>query len=256
MAYIPNRDFLLEVAKGNVAGHSLINKFGRNFDIDTGSIPEDVWGGGDLYTGHPTNTPETVDVYSASGNDTSAGTGMRTCRIFGLKTSTSTVYESEDIILAGATHVTSTNTWYRVNRLVGLTYGSGATNAGELTIEQTTTTSNVFAKVPAGGGQTAIACTTIPYGSTGYLVGGFMSIVRASGAAGSANCSLRVRESGGSGYRSGQLFDVSTSFPLPLNEVYGDTVFQGGDDITMRVDDVSDNNTIANGKIVILLVAD
>ncbi len=256
VTYLPNRDFLLEVAKGNVPGHTLVNKFGRNLDIDTGSVPETVWGGGGLYTGHPTGSPETVELSSDDSADTSAGTGMRTIRIYGLKTSTSTAYETEDVTLNGTSWVSSAETWYRVNRAVGLTYGSGGTNAGGVTIRHTTTTANIFAVVPADGGQTAICCYTIPTGSTGYLVGGFVRMVRANGSPGSANCSLRIREAGGSGFRAGMLFDVSHSASAQLGQIPGETIFQGGDDVKVRVDDVSDSNTMVNANMVIVLVED
>ena len=36
MAYLGPRDFLIEVQKGNVAGHSIIHKFGRNDGVPTG----------------------------------------------------------------------------------------------------------------------------------------------------------------------------------------------------------------------------
>jgi hypothetical protein len=35
-------NFLIEVAKGTVLGHSAIFKFGRNDEIDTGTDPEDI----------------------------------------------------------------------------------------------------------------------------------------------------------------------------------------------------------------------
>ncbi len=56
MVFFPDKDFIytasltsmLEIAKGNVPGHSTVNKFGRNTDIDT-AAKEDIWDGGGLW---------------------------------------------------------------------------------------------------------------------------------------------------------------------------------------------------------------
>jgi len=50
------RDFALEVAKGNIAGHTGVNKFGENPDI-TLDTTEDIWDNGGTYT-----FPTTVDI--------------------------------------------------------------------------------------------------------------------------------------------------------------------------------------------------
>ena len=56
-------DFLLDVAAGNIAGHSSVNKFGRNPDIDTGVV-EDVWGHGGLWV--PPTAPRVHNIASSS----------------------------------------------------------------------------------------------------------------------------------------------------------------------------------------------
>ncbi len=61
-------DFFLEVAKGNVAGHSAHRIYGRNPDIDTNSDPEDIWDLGGLHV-QPT-APRIHDIVSTSAQDT------------------------------------------------------------------------------------------------------------------------------------------------------------------------------------------
>jgi len=61
-------DFLIEVAKGNVSGHRVINKFGNNPDVDTNTDPEDVWGGGGIYAFFYT-TNQTVEAVSTETTD-------------------------------------------------------------------------------------------------------------------------------------------------------------------------------------------
>ena len=60
-------DFMLEVAKGNVEGHSQMNKYGHNEAVAAG--PEDVWGGGGTYAFWDTNTNKTVEAVSTDVDD-------------------------------------------------------------------------------------------------------------------------------------------------------------------------------------------
>ncbi len=245
-------DFYLEVSKGNVPDHSIGTKFGRNPDTDTGSTPEDVWGGGGTYTGHPTGSPEIIEVFSANANDTSAGTGARTVRFWGLKTSASTAYETEDIILNGSTGVDSVSTWYRLNRAKVLTAGSGGENAGTITFRHKTTTANVFAQLPAGYNQTLIAAYTVPVGHTTYVKSLRISLSRANGSPGSATVSFRCRPLGGV-FNSGYVFEVTHSAPAFLT-FNGSQPLEAGTDVKFTIEDVSDNNTVIEASMEHMMV--
>lgn len=74
MTYIGAKDFLLEVAFGNVGGLANYNKFGSNADVDTATTPEDIWSWGGVYTGFTPTAGEAVALNSASGQD--AGTKL------------------------------------------------------------------------------------------------------------------------------------------------------------------------------------
>jgi hypothetical protein len=65
----PTSEFYLKIARGLVPGHSAINKFGENPDIDTGGF-EDIWDGGGTYI--PPTQSRIHDVVSTSALD--AGT--------------------------------------------------------------------------------------------------------------------------------------------------------------------------------------
>jgi hypothetical protein len=62
------RDFFFEIAKGNVAGHSAVIKFGENPDIDSGSGFEDIWDAGGTYA--PPTQARIHDVASDNAADT------------------------------------------------------------------------------------------------------------------------------------------------------------------------------------------
>jgi hypothetical protein len=158
-----------QAALGVKAGLTLVDRFGRNTDVDAASAAEDIWDGGGTYTGFPTGAGETVNVFSGSANDTAAGTGLRTLRISGLDTD-GTV-QSEIITLNGTSAVTSTGTYTRVNLAVGLTAGSGGANAGTITVRHTTTTANVFTVVPIGANRSQVCAYTVPADKRGLIVG-------------------------------------------------------------------------------------
>ena len=242
----------LDLSLGRVSGFEAGVKFGRNPDVDAA---EDVWDLGGTYTGQPDSyTPELIEAFSSDANDTSAGTGARTIRIFGLKTSTSTDYESEDITLNGATGVDSVNTWWRVNRAYVLTAGSGGGNAGIVTFRAKTTTANVFGEIPTGLNQTTIAAYTVPFGKSFVLRNIRAAITKSGGSAASATISFRVREQGGV-YRAVRVFDLQTGAMLDDAE-YAGSVFAAGSDIKVRVDAVSTTNLICDASFQFVLVDD
>jgi len=244
-------DFLTEVALGHISGYSVDVKFGRNSEVDTGSAPEDIWEGGGAYTGHPTGSPETVEVFSNNANDTSAGTGARTIRISGLKSTSSTDYESEDLTMNGTSAVTSVNTWYRINRMLVLTAGSGGANAGLITCRHTTTTANVFAAMVAGYNQTTILAYTVPSGKEVVMKRLRLAITRSNGSPGSATVSMRVRPSGGV-YNAKRVMELQTGAAVSFTQEGGD-MWAAGTDVKFTVEDVSDNDTVIDGAFEYVL---
>ena len=243
-------DYFTDVALGLFSNESMGKKFGRNPQIDTTSDPEDIWGGGGLYTGHPVNfTPEKVEVFSSDGTDdaVAVGAGAWTIRIVGLKTATSTYYETEDFILDGAVAVDSLSTWWRVNRAYVLTAGSGGANAGTITIRSKVTTANVFAQLPIGQNQTQIMAYTVPFGKRIVIKSVRISIAKSAGAAGSAVATIRAREPGGV-YRAIGVHDVVTTAPTFYQNL-GGNVLAAGTDLKITIESVSSSSMAAEGSI-------
>ena len=236
----------------------VVNKFGRNDDISTNSDPQDVWQGSEaspVYTGQPTNTtPETITCTSTNTADTSAGTGARTIRIQGLRDNTSTAYTSEDLIMNGTGNVTTTNTWWRINRGFVLTAGTGGENAGSISCNSTTTTTEVFFVITPGTNQTTLAAYTVPAEKIAVIKRLLFTIGRSNGAAGSANMTLRIREPGGV-YRGVRNYEVTTSYPIAFTAFRG-AVVPAGSDIKARVERVSDNGTIVSASFELLIFPD
>lgn len=106
-------------------------KFGHNPDVDTGTDPEDIWETGGTFTVFPDDS--TVDVVSTSTSDDTSGTGALTVRIFGVDSSFARI--QEDVGLGGTDAVELTNSYRLIYRVIVLTAGSGATNAGTITFD-------------------------------------------------------------------------------------------------------------------------
>ena len=107
----PISDVSLNASLGKVNGQEVIHKFGRNPDIDMASGFETLWNGGGIYTGFDATEAQNVLVSSDSADDTLAGTGARTIRIFGLNENYLQI--QEDLNLTGLTDVNTTNQYIR-----------------------------------------------------------------------------------------------------------------------------------------------
>ena len=239
-----------DIAEGKRAGYSIVNKFGRNQDIDSGSVPEDVWEGGSSYTGFPTGSAELVTAVSDDSNDTSAGSGARTIRIYGLDANGAE--QNEVITLNGTSLVDSVNTYTRVNRVIVLTSGSSnqAFNAGAISIAHKTTTANIFASVPIGTNQSQIAAYTIPAGKTGYLRNLSVEMKRSNSA--NVDGALWVREDGASPTLK-RIFSVSQTSALK-DVIVGGLPLPALTDIAVRITAASTTNIGVTANFDIVLV--
>jgi len=156
--------FYLEVQQGKIPGYSMVNKFGYNPSIGSGSF-ETIWETGDDYPWQ--SSAVTVDVVSDDTNDDVAGTGARTLRIQGLDGSYN--FAEETVDMDGTTTVTTTQTFLRVFRMSVQTAGTSGNNIGNISVTYTGG-SDVAATISPGNGQTLMCLYTIPAGYTGYLL--------------------------------------------------------------------------------------
>ena len=247
------KNFIIETAAGRVDGYSSERKFGRNVNIGTATTPEDVWNGGGVYTGFPTTgAAETVEVFSASGNDTSAGTGARTVQLFGLDADYNE--QTETITMNGTTPVTSSLTYWRLARARVLTVGSGQTNAGEITIRHTTTTANVFAVMPAAKGQTAILAFTVPAGKKALFSQIQMVVEGGSNSGAEMSFEFKIRDNSSAGVVRTLLYGfASRGAPFVEQSAFTDPIGEKVD-VWVTVTDVSSNGTIVSGDLQYMLV--
>lgn len=162
--------FELQVARGQIAWHYPLFKFGNNPVV--GDSLETIWSEGGLYSYLTAAT--VLKVSSSSTDDTSAGTGARTVQLYGLDGDYNEI--NEVVTLNGQTAVNTTQSFLRIYRLIVRSAGTGGQNAGIIYAGTGTVTSGVPANVYAsingisGSNQSLMALWTVPAGYTAYLL--------------------------------------------------------------------------------------
>jgi hypothetical protein len=181
-----SQDFFVEVAKGNVDGHSTVHKFGAVTLTGTSLTP--VCQGGFYRTPQTGSTVEIV-CWSDDANDTAAGSGAREITIEYLDSTGAS--QTGTIATAGTSESTEsvTGVWRIVRAYVSssgtyATQTAGSQN-GTITIAEDAAgakTGNVWASLPEIGtsglatGQSLIGCYTIPLGKTAYILSATITI--------------------------------------------------------------------------------
>ena len=149
--------FDLQVARGQIMGHSIVSLFGYQSSVTTTSIP--VWENATTYT-YITSASTLTMVSTSASDDTSAK-----ILINGLDSSFNPI--SETLTMNGLTGVTTVNSYFRVNSLLMVSSGTGqTTNVGTITLKQS---SNIVAQINIGVGKSQSTIYTVPAGYTFYL---------------------------------------------------------------------------------------
>jgi hypothetical protein len=165
MSHIGTTDWLVEVNKGNIPGHTLFHKFGWRGNVST--THHHLWNDPAANTDmiFPT-VAEDFDVIT-TGNDTAAGTGCRSVFITYLDASfdlqTVTVPTNAGTQAAGITAIRIIYAW----ALDCGTYGGA--NENLITIAGTTTGNN-YGFMEVGEGQTQNTQFCVPNGRTGFVL--------------------------------------------------------------------------------------
>jgi len=236
-------DFIERVAMQGVYNWTWHYKFGATKVLQSTATNEAIWQSGGDYTGFPAET-ETLSIVSASASDTA-----KTLTIQGLDANFDSIEET--VTLTGQTPVLTTKAFHRAPRAF---ISSGAVNVGDITINHSTTTANVFAVLPATYGQSQVCAFTVPNNCNCLIKGLDFRLSRTSGAAGSALLSFRVRQFGESFFRARSIGTITN------NSAGGGVKYAGGillpekTDIKVIIEEISDNATYFTGEIEYLLL--
>lgn len=238
----------LSVNMGEYDGYSYIDKFGENPDIDTGTIPEDIWEFGGQYIYDGIGTAPIINLVSDNAGD------IMPISVQGLDIEGNLV--TQEITLTGTTSVALDTPLWRVFRM-----SNEGVEAQDIsgTIYCHTSTGNtpasneVRAIIDNGNNQTLMALYTVPRGKVGFLFRGELGGSR-SQTSGSMQCAYYSR-------RYGKVFKIKKRVDITNqgNSCYVDRrtapdIIPALTDIKLRVENVSANNTGVFGTFDIMLV--
>jgi hypothetical protein len=260
-------NFYNEVALNNIAKYSISTTFGRVENVVSGS---DIWESGGTYTGQPLlYTPEKVNIVSNNSTDKDTrktktksrksksdnNTGARSIQITGLKTVSSNEYESEDISLNGTTNVSSTNTWYRINKLIVLDGGSDGQNNGVISCTSEVS-DHLFGTINIGYNHSNITAYTVPYGKTILIKNVFITLTtdtKSSKSLENGTVTLRARNLNSNVYNAIRTYDVQSGTTISDTRLGGLT-FLAGTDIKFTANARSSDNITVNASFEYVLI--
>ena len=146
MAYVGQKDYNLEVLRGNVPGHAMVNIRGHDNTVPNGGpfgLSQGFGAGGYVFDQSAISaTPAVVGVASTDNtNDNVAGTGALTVRISGLDASGNA--QSNDVTMTGTTAANTASTFSAVFQVMVLTTGSSNFNTGAIYVGTGTFTAGI-----------------------------------------------------------------------------------------------------------------
>lgn len=122
-------DVVMAAAAGLMDTTDYMRKFGYNLSI--GAAFEDIWVAGGDYDFFPA-TAQTMEVVSASAQDTNGGNGAHSIRVIGLDGDFNPL--TEDVVLNGGT-VVMQNQFIRMWRAYVLVSGANEANVDDITVQ-------------------------------------------------------------------------------------------------------------------------
>lgn len=241
MSYFTTKEYFTRVALGEIEGASIINKFGRNSDVDG---EEDIIASGGDYAGFPAAfTAETLQCFSSSPLDTNAGTAAKTVKAQAL--TEAGVYVEVTFTLNGTTPVAPdapyTSTLFtRCHTAYVDTIGF---NVGDITIRHATTTANIFLVLPAGRNQSNHAVYTVPANTRALILNSNYSIFNGANQLASTEIALAIRNQN-KAWRYRRPQEVNNFAGSSYTDIKGGTFLSAFTDVKMRCLLVSHNTTI------------
>lgn len=159
-----------------IPGYTRDAKYGWNLDIDSG-VAETIWPQGGVF--QETSGAEPVVLTSTDADDTAAGAGARTVRVYCIDEDWNEILET--VTMNGTTGATTTTPCRYVNRLSVLSSGASNGNEGVITASQQTSGIDLIT-IPANIGISQSCVYVVPNDTEAIIPKVSFSVIRPSGA--------------------------------------------------------------------------
>lgn len=234
--------FLLEVAKGNIPKHSIVNKFGLN---ESAASPAEIISDLSQVILPMPVSATVVSIVSTSPQDSVAGTGISALQFFGIDNSWN--LQDENIVLTGTTPVlTPVNTYLRIFKMKGTALGSASARGGSNIGTITASIGGVpIAQINIGQGRTLMAVYTVPVAHNLYLNRAYGSVLKSGGGGGALASDIHLRSIGESGVNTMRAEFGSQN----TGSTYVDHEFVGSELIEEKTDIFLQSNQSATAEI-------
>lgn len=219
-----------------------IHKFGANGDISSGSVPEDIWDGGGLYTGFIASAVA-CEILSNDANDDAGDTGARTVEVQGLD-----ALGNIQIVTATMDGVNpvAIGTFLRIYRMFVKSAGTSEGNEGTITA-RTVAGAVAMAQISPLIGQTLMAVYTIPNDfNSANMVQLIIGIRATTAQAVSATVALQARPDG-EAWQTKEYLDVHSYGNVAIIDFRHAPGYAPLTDLRLRVLAVSGNNIVISG---------
>jgi len=252
-------DFTYRALVGTAGQASRVSALGYNQDVDTATVPEDVWAGASLgilnaidHKLIPLPTAAvSMEVRSDSASDTSAGAGARTLLVGYL--AAGYIAKTATITLNGTTAVAMPEDVLRINSVLVATAGTNprGVNIGNISIRATGGAGATYSYMLAGSGIAQSSLYTVPTGRALDLLGLVLSVHQTDTSQRAATFSLTIANSAGRAIK-GLFLGLTSNVGCYNHHVNGDpiTTVPATSDVWVTAENVSANNTACSAGLI------
>lgn len=213
----------LKNGNSNKPGFSIIDKFGENNNIDTGSTPVDIWSPGGKFIFN--DNAIGMHIISDSADDNVSGLGARSIEIIGY--SNDNILILETVNMNGLTPVVLNWNYKIITRMKVIDSGSSNFNIGNINVFDSSTGTILQQRIPTEEGQTLSAIQIIEKNKIGRIKSHYASYSRVGGN-NSAQMRLKIKKSNGT---------IQTKYNIAISVNHSKDVQDYGDNGGIEVEE-------------------